>query len=788
MKLIITEKPSVARDIAKVLNINTRHEGYFENKDFIITWAFGHLITLSQPDEYGKDYEKWSFDHLPIIPAPFKTKVIDSSKDQLNLILSLFKKPLTSVICATDAGREGELIFRHIYTHANSELPIERLWISSQTDQAIKDGFNGLKNGIDYDPLYASALSRSEADWIVGINATRAYTIKFSRGHGVMSVGRVQTPVLKLIVDRCRAHRDFQSNAFYEILATIKHQNGSFDAKLIHGEDDRFTDKSQADTILKTIQSIPSGIIEKLTQKQIIEKQPLLYDLTELQKDANKQFNLSADDTLTHMQSLYEKHKILTYPRTSSRYLSQDIAPKLPQLLSTIANVPGFEDAIKTVKNNSWTIAKRLIDDKKVTDHHAIIPTDKTPNVAALSGPERQIYELVIRRFISAFYPECEKHHTEIISKFGDYSFKSTGTIITKAGWRELNDTDSSSKESLLPNVAENDPITHDKVKVKKGQTKAPPLYTESSILAAMETAGKFVDDDEARQAMKHCGLGTAATRAQIIEKLIQVKYIERQKNKLVSTQKGESIIDYIGDSPLTSPELTGTWEQQLNLMAEGKADRDSFMKEIVDLTKDVTQSVNQSNVFVIGADQAVLGSCPACQEGKIVELPKSYSCTHWKSHQCPFVIWKTIAQKSITLKQAESLVKKGKTSVIKGFKSKAGKSFDAALTYSEKDQRITFDFHQETLGGCPKCDGEIVETPKAYSCNKWRETQCNFVIWKNTSNRPITKSEAKKLLKQGSLKGLKGFSNRQGQAFDGDMILTEQHTVSVTPSTKVST
>ena len=775
MKLIITEKPSVARDIARVLKVESKKEGFIEGNGYSVTWALGHLIELCQPDEYAESYKKWVIEDLPMIPESFKTKIIDRSKSQFDVISSLIgSDKFNEIICATDAGREGELIFRLIYTQTDCKLPIKRLWISSQTDTAIKEGFDKLEPGTDYDFLYDSAKSRSEADWIVGINATRAYSIKFSRGHGVMSVGRVQTPVLKLIVDRYREHINFNSKPFYEIFADIKHEKGDFSSQLQFEDSDRVYDKEKADEIKNQISQIENGTIDKLTKKNISEKQPLLYDLTEIQKDANKQFKFSADHTLKQMQSLYEKHKILSYPRTSSRFLSSDIAPKLPQLLSTISDLKEFKPIIEMIQKENKHIAKRMIDDKKVTDHHAIIPTDKKPDYHALSEDEKKVYNLVIKRFLSSFLDECEKDHTEILSRFDSFIFKSTGTIIKKIGWRQLylesEKELKKKKEILLPQVIKGDPITHSKLQVKKGQTKAPALYTEASILAAMETAGKSIDDDELRQAMKHCGLGTPATRAQILEKLIGVNYIIREKNKLIPTAKGEYIIDSIQDDVLGSAELTGEWEKKLNDMAEGKFTRGAFMEEIKTLTQDIVDKVETNNQYVISADQKVFGSCPVCETGKVVEMQKSYSCSNWKDQGCKFVIWKQIAKKDITTKHVEELFKNGKTKVIKGFKSKTNKPFDASLALINGEVKLNFE--QKSLFACPVCDnGNVVETAKAYSCDQWRNTGCKFVIWKEIAKRKITIAEAAVLIKEKELKNVSGFVSKAGKEFSAHLI-----------------
>jgi DNA topoisomerase III len=781
MKLIITEKPSVARDIAKVLNITQKKRGYIEDQNYYVTWALGHLIEFCQPDEYAEHYKKWTFDDLPIIPEQFKKKVIERSQDQFEIVANLCKKDnIDEIICATDAGREGELIFRLIYDINQCKAPIKRLWISSQTDEAIKQGFSNLKPGIEYEPLYKSALSRAEADWLVGINATRAYSIKFSRGHGVMSVGRVQTPVLKMIVDRYLENTQFVSNPFYEIIVDANHENGKFSVKWFNEKDNRLFDKQEATDIANEVKECKTGKIISLTQKEKKEKQPLLYDLTEMQKDANKQFNYSADKTLKIMQDLYEKHKVLTYPRTSSRYLTKDMENTLPQLIKNLTEIPKYKDFANDIINNNQTIAKRMIDDSKVTDHHAIIPTNKKANISTLSEEHFNIFDLVIKRFLSAFMPECKKHHTEIICTFGQHNFKATGTIIQEPGWRIVyseNDTnpDKNKKskepeESLLPIVCENDPLQNDKTQLKESKTKAPPLYTEATILAAMETAGKNIDDDEVRQAMKNCGLGTPATRAQILEKLIKVNYITREKNKLTPTQKGLYIIENIQDEALHSPELTGEWEKKLNDISQSKYSRDDYMQEIADFTKAIIENVSSSQAYSIRADQKIYGSCPKCEKGKIIETPKAYSCTQWKDSGCKFAIWKLTANKTITEKQAETLLKKGITPVIKGFKSKAGNPFNAALKII--DGEVRFDFHKEKLGTCPECNGDIVETPKAFSCDNWRTQGCKFAIWKEIASRKTQKKEALELLTNGKTDVLEGFKTKTGKEITANLVL----------------
>lgn len=710
----------MAADIAKVLKVSQKKDGYYEGNGTQIAWAFGHLLTLVHPEEYDPKLKSWQLATLPIMPTTFKTKPNGDNRAQAQLatIKRLIEQDSTTeIVCATDAGREGELIFRYIYAHANTEKPIKRLWISSQTDKAIKDGFKALKDGNDYVPLFESAICRSEADWLIGINATRSYTITCSNGQGVMSVGRVQTPVLKMIVDRYREHEAFESKEFFEIFADINHENGTFNAKWFnpnhkekandnkeekasHEPNDRLTDEEKANGILEDLKNATEAQIHSVTHKSKKEKPPLLYDLTELQRDANKKFKFSADQTLKLAQSLYERHKILTYPRTSSRYLSTDMVPQLQQRFANLTHITDYKAIAAPLASHLPTPTKRVVDDSKVTDHHAIILTDQKPEPGRLSTDERKIFDLVVRRFLAAFLPDCEKNHSEIITKVGIHHLKATGTIITKEGWRAAYNAEdatstapqekgkSKSKkdaEIMLPNVAKNDPVNSANHKLHKGKTKPPSLHNEASLLSAMETAGKMVEDDELRDAMKECGLGTPATRAQILERLLSVKYITREKNKLTPTEKGLHLIDSIKDDALMSPELTGQWEKKLNDMAQGKYKRESFMEEIRQFTQQITQKSMAGHGGAKG-----LGKCPLCG-GNVVTTPKAYSCSNWKEKGCKFAIWKTIASKVIPAETAITLLSRGYTDKESGFKSKAGKNFSAILALKNGKVEMTF-------------------------------------------------------------------------------------------------
>ena len=689
MKVIIAEKPSVARDIARVLKVTSKKSGYFEGNGYQVTWAFGHLVRLLDPDEYDPQLGRWQLQDLPIIPDEFK---IDTTKDngakaQFETIKALITSDATSdVICATDAGREGELIFRLIYQLSACTKPTQRLWISSQTDDAINEGFATLKPGSDYTTLYDCARSRSEADWLIGINATRAYTVRFGKGQGVMSVGRVQTPVLKMIVDRFLASTAFESQAYYEIEATISHPNGLFKGLWINKDQEtRLSDKAAADTVAAALNSRPNGDIASVSIKEKREQPPLLYDLTELQKEANRKFKFSAERTLEIAQALYETHKIITYPRTSSRYLSDDLVPKLRPILQTLSEWrPAFAPLVAPLMETPLSPNKRMVDTEKVTDHHAIIPTGQSLKYVKLSTDEAHIFDLIARRLIAGFYPDCMKESTEIYCRFGEHTTKSNGIVTRTQGWRQLYSDDDDESGTALPIVTANDPVSGTAFKVLTKKTKAPPLHTEASILASMETAGRQIDDDEVREAMKECGLGTPATRAQILERLIKVSYITREKNRLIPTDKGLQLISVIQDKELLSPELTGEWERKLNLIRAGKLARATYMEEIAGLARRVVGNVQSVSQY------PSIGTCPRCS-GVVSETPKAFSCQNWRTSGCKFAIWKEMSGAPITKDIATQLLTDGVTPIIPGFTAKSGKQFSAKLAIRDGAVVMTF-------------------------------------------------------------------------------------------------
>ena len=584
--LIIAEKPSVAKDIAKVLNCGKRGDGYLQGEQYVISWAVGHLVTLCEPEDYSPDLKRWNIYTLPIIPQEMKLKPIAKTKKQLDILVNwLNDGSVDDVICATDSGREGELIFRYIYVFAKCKKPFKRLWISSMTDKAIKEGFAKLKPGADYDTLYDSARCRSEADWLVGINATRAFTVRYNE---LLSVGRVQTPTLAILVARQKEINAFVPADYYEVKADFKTEKEEiYGGKWFNPQDEdtvsqtKISEKEKADEVVKKVKGRTGEVID-VTDEEKKQVHPLLYDLTELQRDCNRKFGFSAQKTLSVAQDLYEKRKLITYPRTNSRALSSDMAGKLPQTIEKLGKVEqyaGFAAYISALPK--LPITKRIIDDAKVTDHHAIIPTDTTPNLASISADELKVYDLVARRFLCVFYPQYVYNTTKIITMVEGENFITRGTTVVKLGWMELYRNDKNDNEDVpLPNLKVKDNAIVTEVSSEKKKTKPPAAYTEASLLSAMENAGRFVDDDELKEQLKESGLGTPATRASIIERLLAVQYIERKGKALHPTAKGMKLIEIVPPE-LRSPETTGKWEKGLSSIQKGSMDDVRFMGSI---------------------------------------------------------------------------------------------------------------------------------------------------------------------------------------------------------------
>jgi DNA topoisomerase-3 len=615
MRLIITEKPSMGRDVAAALGATRRGEGYLEGKDDIITWCIGHLVELDDPETYDPKFKSWRMETLPIIPQEFKYHASDRTKDQFNVIKALLSRDdVKSIVNAADAGREGELIFDLVYTLARCRKPVERLWISSLTRDEIIAGFNRLKPASDYTGLRDSARSRQQADWLVGLNATRAQTIK-ARGagyDGVYSLGRVQTPTLALIVGRDEEITNFVPTNYYEVVADFESAAGAYRGTWFNKAGSRFDHKDAAEAVVFKVRD-KRGVVEKVEKKASKERAPLLYDLTALQRAANARYAFSAARTLELAQTLYEK-KFITYPRTSSRHLSTSVNQELKAHVEA-AGVGPYVKFIETIlAKGTPKLTSRHVDDKKVTDHHAVIPTKQRVEPNALQPDEKRIYDLIARRFLAAFYPDAELERTAITTAVEGEQFITRGTVVLKAGWREVDppgreerkkgDADDEAEDAELPPVSAKEAVETKNVEAVAKQTKAPPRYSESSLLGAMETAGKKVEDEELRLAMKDSGLGTPATRAAIIETLLKREYITRDKKSLTATPKGIALIKLLPSQLLKSAELTGSWEQKLARMARGEYARDAFMGEVKEMVSELVGQIAASEMERATGDQ----------------------------------------------------------------------------------------------------------------------------------------------------------------------------------------
>jgi DNA topoisomerase-3 len=609
--LVLAEKPSVAREIARVLKCSNKGKGYIEGTRYIVTWALGHLVTLAEPDEYDKRLKQWRMEDLPMLPGKMKLKVIRQTSHQFQVVRGLMKRnDVKDLIIATDAGREGELVARWIMEMANWKKPFFRLWISSQTDKAILEGFAQLKPGAAYDNLYDAAVCRAEADWLIGLNVTRTLTCKFN---AQLNAGRVQTPTLAMIVNRENEIKNFKPVNYWTLRAEFGDYFGDWRGK----DGARIYDQAEATAIQAKIKD-QQGVIQQVKTEAKSEQPPLAYDLTELQRDANRRYGWSAQKTLAVLQELYEKHKLVTYPRTDSRYITTDIVPTLPLRLQSM-NTGNYSALLKPLLDKPLKPGKRLVDNSKVTDHHAIIPTEQPLNLNALNQEERQLYDLIARRFIAVLYPPHRYEQTTMVTTVCGEHFYSRGKVLIDQGWRAVQASAPDKPDGEEDQVPEQTLVKHQKgetttvkkCQVSKRQTKPPARYTEATLLTAMENCGKLVEDEELRESIKGSGLGTPATRAEIIEKLIHTSYIERHGKELVPTSKGKQLIGLVPPS-LRSPELTARWEQRLSDIARGREKRHAFIN---DIRKDASQLVESIKIdaATYKADNVTKTKCPLC-------------------------------------------------------------------------------------------------------------------------------------------------------------------------------
>jgi len=705
--LVIAEKPSVGQDLARVLpGPFEKHEGWLEGPDHTVTWSVGHLVQLAEPDQYDDKFKKWRMADLPIVPDRFKLVVRDErSKKQLTVLTrQLGREDVDEVINACDAGREGELIFAWVYEKAKAKKPVRRLWLSSMTKSAIKDAFAHLRPADEMQPLEAAARSRSEADWIVGMNATRAATIRLrSSFDGAVSLGRVQTPTLALVARREEEIRAFVPEPYWLVDARFAATGERLYAGRYHaGPKPRLATAQEAEAIVAACVG-RSGTITKLETKEARERAPLLYDLTSLQRDANTRFGFSATRTLGSAQRLYEEHKLLTYPRTSSRFLTSDMVAEIKPTAELVGANADYAAGARYVTALDVLPLARVVDDAKVGDHHAIIPTNSPQKLDRVRDDDLKVYDLVARRFLAVFHPEAVFENTRVETTVEEHVFRTRGKVLVVPGWRgvygesaepaERGDDDEGT-EQALPKLEQGEPADVRGVESLAKETKPPRRYSEASLLGAMETAGKLVDDDELREAMKDSGIGTPATRASIIERLIAVGYLERDGRSLVCTEKGLNVIRLLGEHPLTSPGLTGQWEHRLTKIEHGEDSRRAFMAAIVEFAQSTVGELDEK-LKDVRIPRANLGPCPVCGHD-IVENRKGYSCWSREDPGCGFVIWKAKAGKQLSVAVARELIRTGRTEKqVTGFKGRSGRSFRAKLALMQTEEgrwRVEFD------------------------------------------------------------------------------------------------
>lgn len=815
MKVVLAEKPSVAKDLAAVVGATQKRDGYFEGNGYAVTYAYGHLVSIAEPEEMNPAWGgPWKTTQLPMIPDKWKYRVAEKTTKQFNVIKKLFcDAQTTNIICATDAGREGEHIFRLIYKLSGSNKPVERLWISSLTSDAIKKGFAALKSSREFDNLADAASARAHADWIVGLNFTRAYT---AINRQLCTIGRVQTPTLALIVDRQTAIDNFKTAVFFEVFATFE---PGFVAKYITPTEEpqtRLHDETIALKVLKDIAPAAFGIVQSVSTQEKKTKAPALYDLLTLQKDANKFFGYTAQETLDIAQNLYEEHKLISYPRTESRHISNDMVQELPRILSAVLKAPittqTARDAFakENIIPGSITasllrpkLSKAYVDDTKLTDHHAIIPTYNSP-ANNLPDRQRNIYQLIATRFLCMFLPPEIRDETVAILKIGEHAFRAKGFVIKDAGWTVLEpkskdvdksetkgsgkkdaggkeqpakgkgeknkDKDDAEDAQQLPPLTKGQQAQKLKEELKKGKTTPPKPYDDGTLLTAMKNAGQELDDEDLAAYMKQKGLGTPATRAAIIERLLKSGYIERSKKALIPTNKGKALIQQV-HSNLKDVALTASWEQCLADMQDGNLQIGAFEDDIAEFVKRILPDVVDNSPSVPAPGEPTFGTCPQCQKGFVRQTPKGAGCNRWKEG-CTFTIWREVCGKELTDAQIRDLVQNRVTKTIKGFKKRDCKEkFESKLVLSN-DFKVRFEFASESgnngdtaeFGECPQCKvGKVKATPKAAGCSRWKEG-CKFTIWREQYGKTLSDEHIKELVTRRATDVITDFKKKSGE------------------------
>ncbi len=802
--LIIAEKPSVAADIARSLGGLKREKDYFEDDDYVVTSAVGHLLEIKAPDGVEVKRGKWSFNNLPVIPDHFDLNPIARTEDRLKLLAKLIRrKDIDRIINACDAGREGELIFRLIIQHTKAKQPKSRLWLQSMTPKAIRDAFESLRDDEQMQPLADAARCRSEADWLVGINGTRAMTAFNSQDGGfyLTTVGRVQTPTLTIVVEREEQIKRFVSRPYFEVHAQFDVQAGQysgrwFDTDFKKNDEDterraeRLWERKQAEAIMRACQSQQAVVTEET--KPTTQSAPMLFDLTSLQREGNARFGFSAKATLSLAQALYERHKVLTYPRTDSRALPEDYLSTVRDTLGILRDessenvlaITGGDNPIgphaEKILSNDWVKPnKRIFNDAKISDHFAIIPTLQAPK--NLSEAEAKIYDLVVRRFMAVFSPPAEFRNTTRISQIDRHHFKTEGKVMVKPGWLAIYGREAIAGEGTLVAVGKNEKAAVGDIEVRDLATRPPARYTEATLLSAMEGAGKLIDDEDLREAMSGKGLGTPATRAAIIEGLISENYLLRNEKSLIPTTKAFQLLTLLrglGVTELTMPELTGEWESKLSQIERGQLGREAFMQEIRKIVEQIVARAKNYGATTIPGDYATLQSpCPKCG-GLVKENYKRFACT-----QCDFSITKIPGSRQLEVLEAETLISERTIGPLQGFRSRLGRPFAAILKLTD-EHKLEFDFGQndddensepvdfsghESLGSCPKCQASVYEHGMNYTCEKavGPNKTCDFRTGKVILQQEIESNQIRKLLSEGRTELLTGFvSSRTRRKF----------------------
>ena len=761
MKVCIAEKPSVAKEIASIIGANSRKEGYFEGNGYQVTWTFGHFCSLFTPEDYKAHWKRWNLNSLPMLPQRFETKVIDNDgvQKQFKIIEGLFKSAELVINCG-DAGQEGELIQRWVINKAKYTGPVQRLWISSLTSEAIKNGFKDLRPAEEFDNLYYAGSSRAIGDWLLGMNATRLYTLKYGGFKQVLSVGRVQTPTLAMLVNRYQEIENFEPQPYWELQTKYRET-------MFANTEGKFFNKEDGEKLLNEVQGKELNIV-KVEQKEGKEYAPKLFDLTAIQVYCNTKFGFTAEDTLKHVQKLYEK-KVVTYPRVDTTFLPNDMYPKIPAILGGLTNYAKYTEPVlgKKIRKSA-----KVFNDNKVTDHHAIVPTGEQ---MSLPLDEQKVYDIIVRRFIAVFHPDCKVSKTQVDAEVGEVKFIAKGKEILSPGWRVLfmaepkdteeNDSKKEENDKVLPSFKEGEKGPHEPEFIEK-TTKAPNYYTEASLLRAMETAGKHVEDEELRDLMKGNGIGRPSTRANIIETLFKRKYTQRRKKQVIPTEMGIQLINTIQNQLLKSAELTGMWEKQLKEIEDGEFGAKQFidnMKKMVDELVDEVRMERNLPRLVMGEDtpkpkakkttKTNVSTCPKCNKGVVLKGKSSFGCNQWKAG-CDFRIPFVYLEKKLTAKQVERLLAKKVSTKIKGFKVNGKKtdgvlklddngvlSFEAKVAPTAKKAAPT----EASMPICPKCKkGTLIKGKTAYGCSEWK-SGCDFrfqfeTIKKRASGQKLTR------------------------------------------------